>query len=53
MISHETSTEADYTDDLALLANTPTQSESLMHSLKQASKGSGLHELIQNRIHAF
>ena len=28
----ETTTDADYTDDIALLANTPTQAESLMHS---------------------
>ena len=29
----ETITDADYTDDLAFLANTPTQVESLLHSL--------------------
>ena len=34
---------ADYTDDIALFANTPTQAESLLHSLKQAAGGIGLH----------
>ena len=33
----------DYTDDLALLANTPTHTESLLHSLKQAAGSIGLH----------
>ena len=40
----ETITDADNTDDIALLANTPTQSESLLHSLEQATGGIGLHE---------
>ena len=39
----QTITHADYTDDIALLANTPTQAESLLHSLKRASGGIGLH----------
>ena len=30
----ETITDADYVDDIALLANTPTQVESLLHSLR-------------------
>ena len=30
----ETITDADYTDDLALLANTPAQAESRQHCLK-------------------
>ena len=29
----ETITDADYADDLALLANTPAQAESLLHNL--------------------
>ena len=32
----------DYADDIALLANTPTQAESLLHSLEQAAGGIGL-----------
>ena len=39
----ETMTDADYADDLALLANTPAQAESLLHSLKQALGGTGLN----------
>ena len=35
-------TNADYTDDLALLTNTPAQAESLLHSLEQAARGIGL-----------
>ena len=33
----ETLTEADYTDDQALLVNTPAQAEFLQHSLKQST----------------
>ena len=29
--------DADYADDIALLANTPTQAESLLRSLEQAA----------------
>ena len=39
----QTITNADYADDIALLANTPTQSESRQHSLEQAIGGVGLH----------
>ena len=35
--------DADYVDEIALLANTPTQAKSLLHSLKQAAGGIGLH----------
>ena len=35
-------TDADYADDIALLANTPTQAESLLHSLERAAAGLGL-----------
>ena len=38
-----TITDADYTDDIALLTSIPTQAESLPHSLKQASGSIGLH----------
>ena len=36
-------TYADYADDIALLANTPTQAESLLHSPEWAAGGIGLH----------
>ena len=35
-------TDADYADDIALLANTPNQAETLLHSLKRAAAGIGL-----------
>ena len=38
-----TITDADYTDDIALLLNTPAQAETLLHSLEQAAAGIGLH----------
>ena len=34
---------ADYADDIALLANTPNQAETLLHSLERAAAGIGLH----------
>ena len=36
-------TDTDYTDDIELLANIPTQAESLLHSLEQAAGGLDLH----------
>ena len=39
----KTITDADYTDDIALLANTPNQAETLLHSLERAAIGIGLH----------
>ena len=36
-------TGPDYADDLVLLANTPTQAKSLLHSIEQAAEGIGLH----------
>ena len=36
-------TDADFTDDLALLTNASTQIESLMHSLEQAARGFDLY----------
>ena len=35
--------DADYTDDIVLLANTPAQAKTLLHSLEQAAAGIGLH----------
>ena len=39
----KTITDADYADDIAILANTPNQAETLLHSLEQAAVGIGLH----------
>ena len=41
--SAQTITDADYTDDIALLANTPTQAETQLHSLERAAAGISLH----------
>ena len=35
--------DADYADDLAILANTPNQAETLLHNLERAAAGIGLH----------
>ena len=40
--SAQTITDADYADDIALLANTPAQTKTLLHSLERAA-GIGLH----------
>ena len=39
----KTITDADYADDIALLANTTNQAETPQHSLEQAAAGIGLH----------
>ena len=39
----KTITDADYADDIAILANTPVQAETLLHSLERAATGIGLH----------
>ena len=39
----QTITDADYADDITLLANTSTKDESLLHTLKQATGGINLH----------
>ena len=39
----KTITDADYADDIALLANTPNQAETLLHSLERAAAGIGLY----------
>ena len=39
----KTITDADYADDIAILANTPDQAETLLHSLERAAAGIRLH----------
>ena len=39
----KTITDADYSNDIVILANTPNQAETLLHSLEQAAAGIGLH----------
>ena len=39
----KTITDADYADDIALLANRPNQAETLLHSLERDAAGIGLH----------
>ena len=39
----QTITDTDDVDDIALLANTPTQAKSQLHSLEQAARGIDLH----------
>ena len=39
----KTITDVDYADDIAILANTPNQAETLLHSLGRAAAGIGLH----------
>ena len=39
----KTITDANYADDIAILANTPAQAETLLLSLKRADAGIGLH----------
>ena len=39
----KTITDADYADDIVILANTPNQAETQLHSLEQAAAGIGLH----------
>ena len=38
----KTITDADYADDIAIVANTPNQAETLLHSLERAAAGIGL-----------
>ena len=38
----KTITDADYADEIAILANTPNQAETLLHSLERAAAGIGL-----------
>ena len=39
----KTITDTDYADDIAILANTPNQAETVLHSLERAAAGIGLH----------
>ena len=39
----KTFTDADYADDIVILANALSQAETLLHSLERASAGIGLH----------
>ena len=39
----KTITDTDYADDIAILANTPDQTETLLHSLERAAAGIGLY----------
>ena len=39
----KTITDADYANDIAILANTPNQAETLLYSLEQATASIGLH----------
>ena len=39
----KTITDADYADDIAILANTPDQAETLQHSLERVAAGLGLY----------
>ena len=39
----QTITNMDYADDIALLANTPVQAKTLLHSLQWTAAGIGLH----------
>ena len=39
----KTITDTDYADDIAILANTPNQAETLLHSLERTAAGIGFH----------
>ena len=39
----KTITDADYADDIAILANTPDQAETLLYSLERAVAGIGFY----------
>ena len=39
----KTITDTNYADDIAILANTPNQAETVLHSLERATVGIGLH----------
>ena len=43
MYPAKTITDADYANDIAILANTPNQAETLLHSLERAATSIGLH----------
>ena len=47
----KTITDADHADDIAILANTPDQAETLLHSLERAAAGIGLYVNAHNGIY--
>ena len=47
----KTITDADYADDIALLANAPSQAETLLHSLGRAAAGIGFHVNAQKTLY--
>ena len=47
------STDENYADDIAPLANTSAQVESLLHSLDQAAGGIGVHMNPNKCVHMF
>ena len=49
----KTITDADYTDDIVILANIPNQAETLLHSLGQATDGISLHVNAHKTMHEF
>ena len=48
----QTISDADYADDIEILANTPTQAKTLLHSLEWAAAGSGLHVNTEKKKYA-
>ena len=46
-------TDADYTNILALLSNTPVQTKSLSHRSEQAAKGTGFYLGADKTVHVF
>ena len=49
--SARTITDADYADDIGVLANTAPQTESLLHGLERSAAGIGLHFNAQKTEH--
>ena len=45
----ENITDVDYADDIVLLANAPTQAESLLHGLKEAAGGISLYMIVEKQ----
>ena len=43
MYPAKTITDADYADEIVILANTPDQAEILLHSLERVAASTGLH----------
>ena len=49
----KTMIDSDYADYLALLANTPSQAKSLLHSLEHAAGGNSLLVNVKKTVHVF